>query len=66
MEFTGNEWNSDYQLFGRYVYDADGIIIQVDYRLDSTHLPARYKYFSALEITLLKPNGAKQRNVFGQ
>ena len=65
-EYTTNTQDNTYQLFGRYeALSLDGVL-QVDYRLDSTLFPAKYGFFSAIEITDRRDGEIIQRVVLGQ
>lgn len=65
-EFTTNHWDKNHQLFGRYeALSLDGTL-QVDYKLDSTHFPSQYGFFSDIEITDIKDGQVRQRIVLSQ
>lgn len=67
VEYTTNDWDNNHQLFGRYESeDESGATLQVDYMLDSTHFPAKYGFFSNIEIALKKPDEGTSRILFGQ
>ncbi len=57
-EYGRNRWNRDYQLFGRYEALVDaGELLRVDFKLDSTHMPAKYGFFDTIEIARVDPEG---------
>ncbi len=66
QEFGRNRWNREHQLHGRYQLTEGDQILLVDFRLDSTHMPAEYGYFDTLEIALVTPESIRQHIVLGQ
>ncbi|HSX18899.1 MAG TPA: hypothetical protein VLE91_02060 [Candidatus Saccharimonadales bacterium] len=67
IEYTTNNWNNNHQLFGRYEAEVgDKSTLQVDYMLDSTHFPAKYGFFSDIEITLKTEDETPKRILLGQ
>ncbi|MBI2327795.1 hypothetical protein HYU92_05760 [Candidatus Curtissbacteria bacterium] len=65
-EYTTNTWDNDHQLFGRYELTEGESNLQIDYMLDSTHFPAKYGFFSDIEITLKAADGISRRILVGQ
>lgn len=63
-EYGRNRWNRDHQLFGRYELAEAGL--RVDYRLDSTHMPAKYGFFETIEIAQVNEAGIQQHVILGQ
>ncbi len=62
-EYGRNRWNRDHQLFGRYeVADAK---LKVDFRLDSTHFPAKYHFFDTVEM-VQETEAGRLHIIFGQ
>lgn len=45
VEYGRNRWNRSHQLFGRYETPTTDGSLRVDFRLDSTHMPAIYGFF---------------------
>lgn len=62
-EYGTNMWNRSHQLFGRYEVPAGGGQLRVDFRLDSTHMPAIYGFFDAIEVTQVAESGEIQQQV---
>lgn len=65
-EHGKNRWNRSHQLFGRYeapIADGD---LRVDFRLDSTHMPALYGFFDTIEVTRTNPEGICEHSLLGQ
>jgi len=65
-EFGTNRWNRDHQLFGRYEVPTQDGVLRVDFRLDSTHMPAKYGFFETIEITESVDDQIRQQIVLGQ
>ena len=65
-EFGTNRWNRDHQLFGRYEAPTQDGVLRVDFRLDSTHMPAKYGFFETIEITESADGQIRQQIVLGQ
>lgn len=65
-EYGKNRWNRSHQLFGRYETFTDDGSLQVDFRLDSTHIPALYGFFDTIEITRATREGIQEHIIFGQ
>lgn len=66
QEFGRNRWNRDHQLFGRYQFKDGDETLAVDFRLDSTHMPAKYGFFDILEITRQTPEAIREHIILGQ
>lgn len=66
VEYGKNRWNKSHQLFGRYEALTEKEALRVDYRLDSTHMPALYGFFDTIEITRTIPEGIQEHIIFGQ
>lgn len=66
-EYGRNRWNRDHQLFGRYETNLDaGRVLRVDFRLDSTHMPAKYGFFDTIEIASVANGAIIDHVVLGQ
>lgn len=66
VEYGRNRWNRSHQLFGRYeTPTADGSL-RIDFRLDSTHMPAIYGFFDTIEITRVAEANIREHIIFGQ
>lgn len=66
IEYGKNRWNRSHELFGRYELRIGDQILLVDFRLDSTHMPAKYGFFDTIEITQHGHEGISQHIVLGQ
>lgn len=66
QEFGRNRWNRDHQLFGRYQLAEGEETLVVDFRLDSTHMPAKYGFFDTIEIAQFTPESIRQHIILGQ
>lgn len=65
-EYGKNRWNRSHQLFGRYEAPTIDGALRVDFRLDSTHMPALYGFFDTIEITKTRDSEIKEHIIFGQ
>lgn len=65
-EFGRNRWNRDNQLFGRYQLTDGNEALAVDFKLDSTHMPAKYGFFDTIEITRQTAESVRQHIILGQ
>lgn len=65
-EYGKNRWNRSHRLFGRYETPAVDGALRVDFRLDSTHMPALYGFFDTIEVTNTTPEGIREQIIFGQ
>lgn len=66
VEYGKNRWNRSHQLFGRYEARTEKESLLVDFRLDSTHMPAKYGFFDTIEILLRTPEGISQHVILSQ
>lgn len=66
VEYATNRYNRDHQLFGRYESTLNSSMLRVDYKLDTTHFPARYGFFHAIEIIEILSNGDVEHVILGQ
>ena len=66
VEYGKNRWNRSHQLFGRYESPIDEGFLRVDFRLDSTHMPALYGFFGTIEITREIGVSIREHILFGQ
>lgn len=65
-EYGTNRWNRSHQLFGRYETPIQDGALNVDFRLDSTHMPALYGFFDTIELTRITTEGIEEHILFGQ
>lgn len=66
VEYGRNRWNRSHQLFGRYEAPTSDGSLQLDFRLDSTHMPSFYGFFDTLEITRTTEATIREHILFGQ
>lgn len=66
VEYGKNRWNRSCQLFGRYETSLEDERLRLDFRLDSTHMPALYGFFDTLEITRVAGQTIREHIIFGQ
>ena len=66
VEYGKNSWNRSHQLFGRYETPITEGALRVDFRLDSTHMPALYGFFDTIELSRITEEGIREHIIFGQ